>query len=238
MILLRSVLFNLFFFSMTFLFAVTAWLSRLLAQRYAIVWIRLWARVIIAGARVLCGIHLRVTGLEHIPAGAALIASGHQSAFDTFVWFALLPDCCYVLKQELFQIPLMRGLITATEQIPVDRGAGANAIRALVRGGAEALKRGRQVVIFPEGTRSDPGTVGVLQPGIAALANRSGLPVIPVATDSGLCWSRRAFIKRPGVITIAIDAPLPAGLPREVLMSTLSERFASLHRRTGGGAGS
>lgn len=229
MILVRSALFNLVFFGVTFILAWPAALVSLVAPQRVLSFINLWARLLVAAARLICGIRLRVVGLENIPRGAALIASGHQSAFDTFVWFTLLPDCCYVLKQELTKIPLVGALINASGQIPVDREAGAAAIRALLRGGTEALKQGRQVVIFPEGTRSEPGTVGALQPGIAALAARTGLPVIPVATNSGLCWGRKAFIKRPGVITIVIGTPLPPNLPRSDLMSALSDRFASLH---------
>jgi 1-acyl-sn-glycerol-3-phosphate acyltransferase len=225
----RSALFNLVFFGLTFILTWPATLVRLVAPRHVISFIGFWARLLIVAARVICGIRLRVVGLENIPPGAALIASGHQSAFDTFVWFTLVPDCCYVLKRELTKIPLFGDLITTAGQIPVDREAGAAAIRTLLRGGTEALKQGRQVVIFPEGTRSEPGTVGTLQPGIAALAARTGLPVIPVATDSGLCWGRKAFIKRPGVITMVIGTPLPANLPRAALMSALSDRFASLH---------
>ncbi len=224
----RSALFNLFFFGVTFILTWPATLVRLVAPHRVLAFIAFWARLLIAAARIICGIRVRVLGLENIPPGAALIASGHQSAFDTFVWFTLVPDCCYVLKRELTKIPLFGDLITAAGQIPIDREAGATAVRSLLRDGTEALKDGRQVVIFPEGTRSEPGTVGALQPGIAALAARTGLPVIPVATDSGLCWSRKAFVKHPGVITIAIGAPLPPCLSRPVLMAALAERFESL----------
>lgn len=231
MILLRSTLFNVFFFGMTFILTWPATLIRLVAPRQLMGIVRLWAHLTLAGARVICGIHVRVTGLETIPAGAALIASAHQSAFDTVVWFTLVPKCRYVLKRELMRIPLFGGLIRGTEQIPVDRDAGASALRVLLRSGAEALQSGGQVLIFPEGTRSEPGTVGPLQPGVAALAARTKTPIIPVATDSGLCWSRKAFVKRPGTITIAVGEPIPASLPRDKMMERLRAEFAALHRR-------
>lgn len=230
MILIRSALFNGVFYALTFIVTVLAAVSRLVAPSYMLVFIRLWARLLVRAAHLICGIRLQVSGLENIPSGAALIASGHQSAFDTFVWFTLVPDCCYVVKQELTKIPLFGSLLEATDQIAVDRSSGASAIRTLVRQGSKALRDGRQVVIFPEGTRTDPGTVGALQPGVAALSARTGQPVIPVATDSGRCWSRGAFVKRPGVITIAIGTPIPAGLPREVLLNSLRERFATLNQ--------
>jgi 1-acyl-sn-glycerol-3-phosphate acyltransferase len=231
MILIRSALFNVYFFTLTFLLTLVATLARLLGPQSVHSILRLWARLMVGGARVICGIRLHVTGLERIPRGAALIASAHQSAFDTFVWFTLVPDCCYVLKQELTKIPLLGKLTETAGQIAIDRDAGATAVRTLVRGGSKALEQGRQVVIFPEGTRIEPGTVGVLHPGIAALAARTGQPVIPVATDSGVCWSRKAFVKRPGVITISIGAPIPPGLARAELMDRLRDQFAVLHAK-------
>jgi 1-acyl-sn-glycerol-3-phosphate acyltransferase len=231
MILLRSALFNVFFFGMTFILTWPATVIRLVAPQYLMGIVRLWARLALLGARVICGIHVRVTGLETIPAGAALIASAHQSAFDTFVWFSLVPKCRYVLKQELTRIPLFGGLIRAAGQIPVDRDAGASALRILLRNGVDALQSGGQVLIFPEGTRSEPGIVGPLQPGVAALAAKAKMEIIPVATDSGLCWSRKAFVKRPGTITIAVGEPIPASLPRDKIMERLRTALAALHRR-------
>ncbi|HVY17216.1 MAG TPA: lysophospholipid acyltransferase family protein [Rhodopila sp.] len=240
MILVRSALFNAVFFALTFILVWPAALTALVSAEGLLGIVRLWARLLVGAARAICGIRLHVTGREHIPDGAALIASGHQSAFDTFVWFTLVPDCCYVLKQELTKIPVFGPLIHVARQIPIDRDAGPAAIRALLRAGTEALRAGRQVILFPEGTRSEPGTVGALQPGIAALAARSGQAVIPVATDSGRCWSRKAFVKRPGTITIAIGAPIPASLPREAMLDALRAHFASLEapalQRTAEGA--
>jgi 1-acyl-sn-glycerol-3-phosphate acyltransferase len=200
---------------------VIATAVRLVAPDRVRWWAELWARSLVVALRVICGIRLEVTGLEHIPRGAALIASAHQSAFDTFVWLTLLPRCCYVLKHELLRIPLFGKLIIATRMIAVDRSAGMAAMRWLMREGTRAAAEQRQIVIFPEGTRSEPGQPRTLQPGVAALAARTGLPVIPVATDSGYCWSRRAFTKRPGTIRIVIGPPIDAGLPRDALMRAL-----------------
>jgi 1-acyl-sn-glycerol-3-phosphate acyltransferase len=172
--------------------------------------------------RLICGIRLEVHGTEHLHGdGAMLIASRHQSAFDTVVWLTLLPRCCYVLKRELLRIPLFGPLMPLAGMIAVDRAGGATALRGLLREGDRAVREGRQIVIFPEGTRADPGAVLPLQPGIAALAARTGLPVIPVVTDSGLCWGRRAFHKRPGTIHIRILAPIPAEIGRDELMRRL-----------------
>lgn len=223
MTVLRSALYNLFFFGTSFVLVLVGTVLRWVAPHRMLSLGRLWARLMLGGARVICGIRLQVTGLEKLPAGAALLASRHQSAFDTLVWLTLVPSCGYVVKQELLRIPLFGPLIPLTGMIAVDRSGGAAALRGLMRDGARAAREGRQIVIFPEGTRAAPGAVLPLQPGVAALAASTGLPVIPVVTDSGRCWGRRAFRKRAGTIHIVLLPPLPVGLPREKLMQRLTE---------------
>lgn len=230
MIVLRSAAFNLAFFAMTFLLTLAATVMRLVAPGHVITVAMLWARILIAIVRIICGIRLDVSGLEHIPSGGALIASRHQSAFDTFVWLTLLPRCCYVAKAELLRIPLFGALISATGMIVVDRNAGAAAIRALLRQAERAVREQRQIVIFPEGTRSEPGSPGILQSGVAALAVHTGLPVIPVSTDSGQFWGRRAFRKRPGTIRIVIGQQIPARTQRKMLMQALENGLAATDR--------
>lgn len=227
---LRSVLFNAAFFTISFVLIVAATVVRFIAPRYVFDVAVLWARTLIVAVRIICGIRLEVTGFENIPPGAVLIASRHQSAFDTFVWLALLPRCCYVLKDDLLRIPLFGSLITAMRMIPVDRGAGGSAIRSLLRQGDRAAREHRQIVIFPEGTRSEPGKPGELQPGVAALASRTGLPVIPVSTDSGRYWGRRAFRKQPGTIRIVIGQPITSPGDRKALMEALEVGMGTLDR--------
>jgi len=223
MIVLRSAVFNIVFFGVSLAMALLASVVRIVAPGRVFDVAVLWARTLVAAVRIICGIRLDVRGLEHIPSGPALIASRHQSAFDTFVWLTLLPRCCYVFKKELLWIPLFGPLIGVSGMIAVDRNAGGAAIRALLRQAERAVREQRQIVIFPEGTRSEPGHPGTLQPGIAALASRTGLPVIPVSTDSGRFWGRRAFRKRPGTIRIVIGAPIPAKTERKVLMQALRQ---------------
>ncbi len=225
MIWLRSAVFNVVFFAMTFVLTVIATAVRFVAPRHVLAMAMLWGRVMVAAARIICGMHVKVVGLRHIPAGSALIASRHQSAFDTFVWLTLLPRCCYVLKHDLLRIPLFGKLIVGSGMIAVDRRAGGAAIRALLREADRAVREQRQIVIFPEGTRGAPGVVLDLQPGIAALAARTRLPVVPVTTDSGRCWGRRAFRKLPGTIRIEIGEPIPAGTHRAELMRILRAKF-------------
>ncbi|HEX3400628.1 MAG TPA: lysophospholipid acyltransferase family protein [Acetobacteraceae bacterium] len=221
---LRSALFNVFFFATTFLLTVfPGTIVRFVAPDRALDVARLWARTIIRGLRIICGIRVETSGLEWLAGNEArLIASRHQSAFDTVIWLTLVPRCCYVLKHELLRVPLFGPLMPLTGMIAVDRAGGASALRGLVREAERAVREGRQIVIFPEGTRAAPGTMLPLQPGVAAMAARTRLPVFPVVTDSGDCWGRRAFRKRPGTIHIRVLAPIPAGTGRAELMERLA----------------
>jgi len=222
---LRSAVFNLGFFLLTAAMVLGS-LPLLLAPRQRMIAaMRLWARLVLGLLRGVCGIRFRLEGAEHLPppGAPALIAAKHQSAFDTIIWLALLPDAAYVLKAELLRIPLYGQLARKARMIAVDRSAGASAMRALLKGGREAAAAGRQIVIFPEGTRVAPGSRVPYQPGVAALAAATGLPVIPAATDSGRCWGRRAFRKPAGLITLRVLPPLPVGLRREALMQRLED---------------
>ncbi len=226
MIWLRSLLFNAWFFAATLAMGLRGVPVRWFAPRHALWVARSWAALVLAGAAALCGIRVAVAGREHLPAdGAALIASQHQSAFDTLVWLRLVPRVAYVFKAELARIPLFGPLLVPAGQIPLDRGASFGAVRSLLRGADRAKAEGRQIVIFPEGTRVAPGVEAELRPGIAALAARTRLPVIPVATDSGLCWGRRAFRKTPGVIHVVIGPPIPPGLSQAALIVAIQERW-------------
>ena len=228
MMILRSALFNVVFFSVTFAMTLLAAAARLFAPDKVLNVAMLWGRILVPAARLICGIKVSVTGLENIPPGAALIASRHQSAFDTFIWLTLVPRCCYVFKDDLLRIPLFGPLISAAGMIAVDRDGGAATIRSMLRQADHAVRTQRQIVIFPEGTRGEPGSPLALQPGIAALAARTGLPVVPVATDSGRCWGRRAFRKRPGTIRIQIGVPIPADTERSALMKALKDELSAL----------
>jgi 1-acyl-sn-glycerol-3-phosphate acyltransferase len=232
MIFLRSAAFNVWFFGVSLLVTLPGAVLAVVAPHRMLWLAKVWARTVVFGLSLICGIEVRVVGRENLPTrGAALIAAAHQSAFDTVVWLTMLPRCCYVFKQELARIPLFGWLIPISGMIQVDRSAGSGAIRHLLREADRAVREERQIVIFPEGTRAPPGVRLPLQPGIAALAARTRLPVIPVATDSGTCWSRRAFRKFPGVIQIVVHPPLPAGMPRDALMTALDSRIHDLRRQ-------
>jgi 1-acyl-sn-glycerol-3-phosphate acyltransferase len=218
----RAAAFALWFYTVTLVFTLAGVPVRIAARGKALDLAKTWVRTVMAGMAPVAGIRVVITGQENLPTGGpALLASQHQSEFDTLVWMTLLPRPSYVMKRELTRIPLFGPLLVPAGMIPVDRAAGAAALRQLLADTGHALRAGRQIVIFPEGTRVPPGQVVKLQPGIAAIAARRNMAVIPVATDSGHCWRRGVLGRRPGIIHVAIGPAIPAGTPRSDLMAQI-----------------
>ena len=226
----RSAAFNAWLVGATFVFGSLGVPLRWLVPGGALRLAQLWAGVVLAGARVLCGIRVEVSGREHLPLdGPMLIASQHQSAIDTLIWLRLVPRVSYVFKSELARIPLFGPLLVPAGQIPVQRGGGTSVMRAFLKASQHAVADGRQIVIFPEGTRVDAGTTVRLRSGIALLAARTGLPIYPVATDSGRLWARNAFRKRPGVVHVMIGLPIAPDLPTHALLTQVQASWAECH---------
>lgn len=219
---IRSLLFNLVFFVATALTVLLGLPLLAAPQSWMVRYVRVWAKLVLATLRVLCGIKVAVLGRENLPDGPCVIAAKHQSAFDTIIWTALLPAPVYVMKKELLSIPLWATLAQRCGHIAVDRAAGASALRGMVKDAKAVIATGRPIVIFPEGTRAAPGARLPYQPGVMALA-ALGVPLVPVATDSGLLWGRRAFQKRPGTITLSILPPLSPGRDRHALLDQLRD---------------
>ena len=185
---------------------------------------RVWGVGTLFLLRHLCGITYTVRGREHIPAGAALVASKHQSAWDTVIFWILLEKPAYVLKKALIYFPVFGWYLLLLENIYIDRKSGASAMKHMLRSAVTLKKRNRPIVIFPEGTRIRPSAASVYHPGVAALYQQMQVPVVPVALNSGLCWSRNAFIKKPGNITIEFLPPIAPGMRGRDFMKTLQEQ--------------
>lgn len=194
-------------------------------RRWVMIGIRVWARVVTWLALVICGIRTEVRGREHLPTGPALIAGKHQSLYDTCAPFAFLPDICYVLKKELVTIPLFGWYTLKGGMIVVDRSAGSAALRKLVDDSKDRLQHTRQLMIFPEGTRTDPGDEPSYKPGIAALYRELNMPVVPMATNSGVHWPASSWIRKPGTIVFEFLPPIPPGLKRGQFMAELEQRL-------------
>lgn len=227
MIVLRSALFNILFYAYTTL-TVLRMIPLLLRPDASVrPAIRRWARGILWLLDHVVGITYELRGRENIPAGPALVAAKHQSAWDTITFHLFLAAPAYVLKQELMHIPLYGRFTQRAGSIVVDRAAGARAIKGLVRDCRASLETGHQVVIFPEGTRTTPGTRHPYQPGIAALYRQLDVAVVPVALNSGLFWGRHSFIKQPGRIIVEFLAPISPGGDRRKFLVDLEQRIES-----------
>ena len=231
MIALRSALFNLAFYAWTAVLSVVA-LPVVLAPRATVMGFgRWWSHTVLELARVIAGIEYELRGAEHLPRSPAIIAMKHQSAWDTLAVPALIGDAAIVLKRELLWIPCYGWYARKAGMIPVDRGAGATALKAMVRRARVVVAQGRPIVIFPEGTRTAVGAKRGYHPGVAALYTQLKLPVVPVAVNSGLFWPRRSFLKRPGRIVVEALPPLPPGLERRTFLSELQSRIETATER-------
>lgn len=210
-VVLRSTLFALFQLVITPPYALVALLTFPLAPRARYRVISLWARSLVVAARAICGIRYHVTGAEHIPREPCIILSKHQSAWETLAFQRIFPPQVWVVKRELLSIPFFGWGLAMLSPIAIDRAAGPRALRQLLDQGRDRLARGLCIVIFPEGTRTAPGTRGKYQVGGAWLAAKTATPVVPVAHNSGELWRRNAFLKYPGTITVSIGAPIETG---------------------------
>jgi 1-acyl-sn-glycerol-3-phosphate acyltransferase len=226
-ILLRSALFALVFYLWSLLAGVACLPAMLLPRRQAQGVLTGWATVVTLLLRLICGVRVEVRGREHMPTGPALIASKHQCMFDIFGTMAILPDGCYVLRQELARIPIFGWWARKTGMLVIDRDGQAKALRKLLADSRARLAADprRQIFIFPEGHRGEPGVRGDYQPGVAALYRELDLPCTPIALNSGVPWPAHGIIRRPGTIVFEFLEPIPAGLKRAVFMRELEERL-------------
>ena len=221
----RSLLFAAIFYPLTLMFVLAGMVASLAgeasAQSVVLGWVGMFHRL----ARAVLGIRVRVEG--EVPPGSYLIAVKHQSMLETLEMVRLTQLPIIVLKRELASIPLFGWMTRRYGVIPVDREAGAKALRALVAEGKRAAATGRPILIFPEGTRVAVGETPPLQSGFAALYRALGLPVIPVAVDSGRLWGR-GLVKRPGLVTFRIGSTIGGGLGRDEIEARVHREINAL----------
>ena len=231
MTVVRSLLFTVWLYLSMAVFAVGLSPALLMPHRAAMGVIKGWARFVLFGLRWIAGVKVEFRGLEHRPAGPALIASKHQGMLDIIVPFALFDDPCMVMKKELMPLPFFGWFAWKTRMIPVDRQAHAKALKDMVRNARDRLAAGRQIVIFPEGTRTAPGAEPDYKPGVAALYRDLDVPCWPVATNSGVHWPAHGFRRYPGTVVFEFLEPIPAGLKRAEFMAQIEARIEA--RSTG-----
>jgi 1-acyl-sn-glycerol-3-phosphate acyltransferase len=205
---LRSSLFALFQLVTTPFFAIVGLLLFPLPLTARYRFISTWSRLMLAGAESILGIRYRVLGAENLPPPPFIVLAKHQSAWETLAFQVIFPPQVWVVKRELLWIPFFGWGLAMLAPIAIDRASGPRALKQLLEQGRERLARRFCIVIFPEGTRVAPGSRGKYQVGGAWLAVKTATPVLPVAHNAGELWRRRAFVKRPGVVTVSIGAPI------------------------------
>ena len=197
-----------------------------------------WLRMAIWGARVICGIRARVQGLEYLPTAAehrraVVLASKHQSTWETFFYPTLMPHpLAYVFKRELLYVPFFGWAMGRLDMIHIDRSKRTEAWGKVAEQGKRLAAEGIWVIMFPEGTRSERGSQGVYKTGASRLAIATGVPIVPIAATSARCWPRKSFLLRPGVVDVSIGRPIDsAGREPEELMREVEAWIEAEMRR-------
>jgi 1-acyl-sn-glycerol-3-phosphate acyltransferase len=230
MIMIRSGLFNIAFMVWTLCLGMVLFPLLFFMEGAKFV-SKVWAKGTLWLLKVLCGITYRIEGREHIVDGGVIFASKHQSAFETLAFWTVLDHAVFILKRELTWIPIFGWFLVAVGSISIDRAGSTKAMRQMIKRTVSALKQNCSVIIFPEGTRSAPGKTNPYQPGVAAIYKQSQVPVIPVALNSGMCWSKNAFIKTPGVITLKFLPAIPPGMDHRAFIKQLEDIIEPETRR-------
>lgn len=223
---IRSALFALVFYFGSVFFVLAAIVGAVAGQAPLIAVTHGWARFHRLCAALILGVRSRVEGT--FPAGPMLVVAKHQSNFETIEFLLLLNRPTVMLKRELADIPGWGWVAQRYGAVRVDRDGGAAALRMMMAQSRAALADGRSIVIFPEGTRIRPGAQPPLQSGFAGLYKILGVPIVPVALDSGRLWPRDRFVKRPGIVTFRIGETIPPGLPRAELESRVHAAINAL----------
>ena len=228
---MRAFLFNVLFYVTTVLFLGLG-SPLLLGPRSWAMWaLALHARTELWLLKTIVGTELEVRGKEKLPKGACLVASKHQSAWETFALIPLFRDPAYLMKRELFWIPFHGWFSYKFKMIPVDRDKGPAALRRML---AEAKTRAaarREIIIFPEGTRRAPGALPDYKTGVFLLYEALGIPCVPVALNSGLFWPRRSLKRYPGTIIVEFLDPIPPGLSKREFLPRLQATIETASNR-------
>ena len=227
----RSLLFNVLFFVTTTLFVVIGSPFLFTPRSWSMAALRVHSRFELWLLRVIVGTRIEVRGREKIPDGPCLVASKHQSAWETFALIPVFRDPTLLMKRELFWIPFHGWFSHKFGMIPVDRDKGPSALRRMLREAKKRIEDGREIIIFPEGTRRAAGAPPDYKTGIVLLYDALNVPCLPVALNSGLFWPRRSVIRRPGTIVVEILDPIPPGLPKAEFLDRLRTAIETASNR-------
>lgn len=231
MLILRSAIFNALFYGNMIILMIVGLPTIVMGRRAIFALARTWARSSLWLLEVVCGTRAEFRGLENIPSGGFIIAPKHQSIWETFALCLFFPDFSFILKRELTWLPIFGWYLKGAEQIAINRATGGSALNEASQRAQEILSQGRQVFIFPEGTRRPVGAPAQYKFGVAIIYARTNASCLPIALNSGLFWPRRSFLRRPGTIVVEFLEPIPPGLERSEFFETLQERMETATER-------
>lgn len=231
MIILRSLVFNALFYVNTALWLIAALPTFFMPYRAIIEVAKAWGRFNRALTRMVAGIDYEIRGAEKIPRGPVIVAAKHQSAWETFALLSLFDNPTFIIKRELQWIPIFGWFTIKGRMVPVQRGAGSQTLTNMIERARIELSRGRQLVIFPEGTRRAPGAEPRYKYGVAQLYAAEGVPCIPIALNSGLFWPRRSLRRNPGTVLVEVLDPILPGLDKDVFLERLKNEIETATAR-------
>jgi 1-acyl-sn-glycerol-3-phosphate acyltransferase len=231
MLTIRSILFNIAFY-LNLLFWMLVSIPTLVMPRKVFMGItKLWSLSSLWLARVIVGMKFELRGAQNIPKDGCIVVGKHQSAWEAFVLFSLFEDPCFILKRELAWIPLFGLYVLKSHMVPIDRKSGVRAMTTMNARALAAINSGRQIIIFAEGTRRSPGAEPAYKQGFSHLYSAIGVPILPLALNSGVFWPRRSFMRKPGTVVVEILPLVPAGLPRAQAQALVQEQIETASNR-------
>ena len=225
MLYIRSLLFNfLFYFTLAF-GCIIGTIIGLFSRKATIpFWNKFWMPLCCSFFKI-CGITIEIRGKENIRQEGVIYAPKHQSALETYCLSSYITKAVFILKKELTYVPLFGWAQHLYGMIAVDRAAGGATLKKLLKDAKDRIKKGRPIIIFPEGTRTKPGKTTEYKPGLVFLYQNLNVPVVPVALNTGLFWAKNSFLRYPGKVVIEFLEPIPTGLDKKEFMATLKQRI-------------
>jgi 1-acyl-sn-glycerol-3-phosphate acyltransferase len=230
-IFLRSLAYNVLFYLLLVFWLIVALPTYLMPPPAFMVVAKWWARSSVWLMRVVCRTRVDYRGLEKIPEGPLIVASKHQSMWETFALMPFFDRPLFIYKRELAWIPLFGWYLVKSKMIGIDRAGGMRSLMEMARRAPAEVRRGRQLIIFPEGTRSAVGAPPSYKTGVGQIYVNSGVPCLPVALNSGLFWPRRSFLRYPGTLVVEFLDPLPPGLSRKEFIARISNSIEDATNR-------
>jgi 1-acyl-sn-glycerol-3-phosphate acyltransferase len=221
-IFLRSLVYNVLFYALLIFWLIVAIPTFVLPPRAFMAIAKAWGRSSISLMRVVCGTKVEYRGLEKIQPGPLIVASKHQSFWETFALMQFFEMPLFIYKRELGWIPFFGWYLIKSKMVGIDRAAGGRTLLAMTRLAGVEVRRGRQLIIFPEGTRRPVDAPPDYKTGVAQIYVDCGVNCLPVALNSGLFWPRRTFLRYPGTLVVEFLDPLPPGLSRREFIARIS----------------